>query len=123
MRLFLSLIFLNTATVLWAQSIQEKFRAVNSAYDEQNPVMSPDGQTLFFTIGNHPSNSGGKKDPGDIWFSRKEGSAWSSPVHGGSMLNDKAYNAVAGFSPDGHQLFLHGHYTSNGNVARTQGIS
>ncbi|MEX2232582.1 MAG: OmpA family protein [Cyclobacteriaceae bacterium] len=123
MRLFISLIFLNASSLLWAQSIQEKFRAVNSAYDEQNPVLSPDGQTLYFTIGNHPSNSGGKKDPGDIWFSRKEGSTWSSPVHGGSMLNDKAYNAVAGFSPEGHQLFLHGHYGSSGNVARTQGIA
>ena len=123
MRHFLFLFFLNASSMLWAQSIQEKLRAVNSPYDEQNPLLAPDGQTLFFTIGNHPSNSGGKKDPGDIWFSLKEGSAWSSPVHGGSTLNDKAYNAVAGFSPDGLQLFLHGHYASNGNVARTQGIS
>ena len=123
MRLLLLVLFLNFSPLLWAQGAQEGLRSVNSSYDEQNPVLSPDGQTLFFTIGNHPSNAGGKKDPGDIWFSRKEGSEWSDPVHGGALLNDKAYNAVAGFSPDGAQLFLHGHYGHAGSIARTQGIS
>jgi OmpA-OmpF porin, OOP family len=109
--------------VLWAQSIQETLQAVNSVFDEQDPVVSPDGQTLFFTIGNHPANVGGKKDPGDIWFARKEGSGWSAPVHAGTSLNDRTYNAVAGFSPDGSQLFLHGHYGTDNAPAKTQGIS
>ncbi|HEY9490092.1 MAG TPA: OmpA family protein [Chryseosolibacter sp.] len=122
MRFSLFIFFLISSTTLWAQSSQEMFKAVNSSFDEQNPVLSPDGQTLFFTIGNHPSNIGGKKDPGDIWFSRKEGSGWSQPIHGGSVLNDKAYNAVAGFSPDGTKLFLQGHYEP-GSIAKTQGIS
>lgn len=118
---FVSLLFLSS--VVAAQSIQETFLAVNSVYDEQNPVLSPDGQTLFFTIGNHPGNVGGKKDPGDIWFSRREGAKWSTPIHAGALLNDGAYNAVAGYSPDGEMLFLHGHYGSSGSIAKTQGIS
>jgi len=109
--------------LLRAQHIPGTLDAVNSVFDEQNPVLSPDGQTLFFTIGNHPSNIGGKKDPGDIWFARKEGAAWSTPVHAGTALNDRAYNAVAGFSPDGTQLFLHGHYGVANAPAKTQGIS
>lgn len=124
MRFFLLIVLLNFSHTLWAQRFNGKiFQAVNSAYDEQNPVLSPDGKTLFFTIGNHPVNAGGKRDPGDIWISRMEGAEWSSPVHGGSLLNDRAYNAVAGLSADGGQLFLHGHYDPSGNIAKTQGIS
>jgi OmpA-OmpF porin, OOP family len=47
-------------------------------YDERNPVISPDGKTLFMTIANHPENLGGKKDPGDIWFcTLNESNDWS----------------------------------------------
>ena len=42
---------------------------VNSSSDEQNPVLSPDGTRLFFTISKHPGNIGGTKDLGDIWYS------------------------------------------------------
>ena len=41
---------------------------VNSPYDEQAPILSPDGQKLYFTRSKHPENSGGTKDPGDIWM-------------------------------------------------------
>jgi outer membrane protein OmpA-like peptidoglycan-associated protein len=100
------------------------FQLVNSSLDEQNPVISPDGQTLYFTISNHPDNIGGKKDPGDIWFSRWTGDQWSAPIHAGMVLNNRAYNAVAGISSNGNGLFLHGHYDATGNnAARTQGIS
>jgi OmpA-OmpF porin, OOP family len=124
MRLLLMLGLVLICGFLLAQPLPDNsFRLVNSSYDEQNPVLSPDGKTLFFTIGNHPGNIGGKKDPGDIWFSRLTGNQWSAPVHGGTLLNDRSYNAVAGISASGEQLFLHGHYDPSGNPAKTQGIS
>jgi len=98
------------------------FALVNSPYDEQNPVVSPDGKTLFFTAGNHPQNVDGKRDPGDIWFSMWMGDSWSAPVHAGSVLNNRGYNGVAGFSSDGNQMFLLSHYDAS-VLARTQGIS
>jgi OOP family OmpA-OmpF porin len=123
MRFFLLIIFFPVSFPAFSQGQgAEQFQVVNTPYDEQNPVLSPDGNTLYFTIGNHPANTAGKKDPGDIWISTKEGTRWTVPVHGGPLLNDRAYNAVAGFSPDGQQLFLHGHY-SPGSIAKTQGIS
>jgi outer membrane protein OmpA-like peptidoglycan-associated protein len=124
MRFFLLIILLSFSFPLLSQRRSpEQLQTVNTSYDEQNPVLSPDGNSLYFTVGNHPANTGGKKDPGDIWISRREGTQWMAPVHGGSLLNDRAYNAVAGFSADGQQLFLHGHYGTSGSVAKTQGIS
>lgn len=38
-------------------------------------------------------------------------------------MNNGAYNAVAGFSEDGSQLYLHGHYTSSGKIPSTQGLA
>jgi OmpA-OmpF porin, OOP family len=96
----------------------------NTPYDEMNPVISPDGKTLYMTIANHPLNLGGKKDPGDIWYSTLDGTEnWSEPVHGGTLINDRSYNTVAGFSPDGGEMILLGHYDPSGSMARSQGIS
>jgi outer membrane protein OmpA-like peptidoglycan-associated protein len=98
------------------------FHKVNSSFDEQNPVVSPDGKTLFLTIANHPQNVGGKKDPGDIWYSLREATGWSQPIHGGLTLNSAGFNAVAGFSTQGDEMYLLSHY-KQGGTATTQGIS
>lgn len=121
--LFISLFFAGLSAQ--AQLInQQSFQRVNSGYDEQSPVLSPDGKLLFFTVCNHPLNIGGKRDPGDIWFSvLQDNNQWSAPAHAGALLNDRAYNAVAGFSADGSQVFLLSHYGLGGSVASTQGIS
>jgi OmpA-OmpF porin, OOP family len=121
--LFISALVLACELLPAQPSPDHSFQLVNSRLDEQNPAVSPDGKTLFFTIRSHPENIGGEKDPGDIWFSQWTGNQWSAPVHGGRLLNDRAYNAVAGISASGEQLFLHGHYDASGNPAKTQGIS
>jgi OOP family OmpA-OmpF porin len=96
--------------------------SINSGADEKNPILSPDGNTLYFTVAGHTGNVDGKRDPGDIWISVRTGDSWSAPMHGGAVLNDKAYNAVAGFSPDGAHMILSGHYAPGG-IAKTQGIA
>ncbi len=110
------------ATISYAQPV-DPFSKINSPYDEQNPVISYDGKTLYLTIAMHPQNIGGKRDPGDIWISVKEGDGWSDPVHGGGILNNSAYNSVAGMSKDGSELYLLSHYKANGSSPSTQGIS
>lgn len=100
------------------------FDRVNSAYDETDPVISPDGKTLFFTRSNDAQNTGGIRDPGDIWFSiLMDDNTWSAPVNAGDVLNDRTYNAVAGFSADGSDMFLMNHFDPSGDAARTQGLS
>jgi outer membrane protein OmpA-like peptidoglycan-associated protein len=98
------------------------FKLVNTVYDEQSPVISPDRKVLYLTIANHPQNLGGKKDPGDIWVSLSLDGVWQAPIHGGSEINNENYNAAIGFSRDGAILFLTGHYSKNG-IVNTQGIS
>ncbi len=121
--LFLNFVYLIAVLTTDGQSITNKSLSnINSPMDEQSPVLSPDGKTLYFTIANHPQNVGGKRDLGDIWQSVLIGDEWSSPIHAGTVLNNKEYNAVGGFSADGSQMFLLGHYSNDGEV-KTQGIS
>lgn len=101
----------------------EKISTFNSTFDEQNPVLSADGNYLFVTRSNHPQNIGGLKDPGDIWIAHYNGGEWSAPVHAGKELNDKGYNTVLGTSPDLMELFIANHFTNTGEVASTQGIA
>lgn len=124
MRFIFSSAFLFVAFLSGAQSLNtNSFQQSNTPYDELNPVISPDGRSQYITIANHPQNEGGKKDPGDIWVSvLVEGNQWSAPVHAGPVLNDNGFNAVAGFSQDGSQMFLLSHYSASG-TSRTQGIS
>jgi outer membrane protein OmpA-like peptidoglycan-associated protein len=107
-----------------AQTPYAALQQINTAYNELCPVVSPDGRTLFITIANHPQNIGGRKDPGDIWFCvLTDNNQWSAPVHAGPVLNDRAYNGVAGFSADASEMYLLSHYSASGEAARTQGIA
>ena len=107
-----------------AQALSQKsFSHVNSPYDEQSPFISPDGKVLYWTLANHPDNIGGKKDPGDIWYSVWTGEEWSLPIHGGNKINDLGYNGVAGFSNDGGRMYLLSHYKPGNALAQSQGIS
>ncbi len=99
-----------TVSVFGQRIVSAPFKLVNSPYNEESPVITPDGKALYFTVANHPQNSKGKKDLGDIWVSLWMNGAWNTPIHGGNVINDASYNAVAGFSADGTQLFLSGHY-------------
>jgi OOP family OmpA-OmpF porin len=97
---------------------QQALAEPNSVYDEQSPMITPDGKILYFTVAGHPSNVGGKKDMGDIWYSNWDGVKWGPAIHGGPVINNEDYNAVIGFSHDGQRMFLANNYHST-----SQGIS
>jgi len=50
--------------------IEQLDKNVNSDYSEMNPLLSPDGKTLYFSRKNHPENIGGVNDKEDIWYSQ-----------------------------------------------------
>lgn len=116
-----SLLLLATFTIpTFGQIVfnQQSLDLPNTEHDEQAPMVSPDGKTLYFTVSGHPGNIGGKKDLGDIWYSTWDGTRWSAPVHAGKVINDEGYNSVIGFSHDGNRIFLGNNYHST-----TQGYS
>ncbi len=115
-------LFLFSGTANTQPFSQKSLEHPNSPYDEQAPFISPDGRVLYWTVANHPDNIGGKKDPGDIWYSVWAGEQWSLAIHGGALINDLGYNAVVGFSHDGSRMFLAGHYSPQG-PSTTQGIA
>ncbi len=102
-------IFLCPFLVCFALQGQNSHRVVeniNSSYHEHSPVLSTDGERLYFTRKGHPDNIGGILDPGDIWYAEKEGEGWSVPVHGGNVLNHSGLNGVVGFSADGNRMYV-----------------
>ncbi len=78
---------------------------VNSEYSELNPLLSPDGKTLYFSRKNHPSNVGGVNDKEDIWFSELDSAGnWALAKNTGPQFNNEGPNfvsAIQSVTPDG----------------------
>ncbi|MEK6477980.1 OmpA family protein [Catalinimonas sp. 4WD22] len=105
-----------------AQNELEKL-PINSQANEQNPVLSPDGQTLYFVREHHAENEGGSRDAGDIWYSQKQADgSWSEPKNERS-INNQFYNSIVGFAEGGNKVYLVGHYLEGDKKPTTQGIS
>jgi OOP family OmpA-OmpF porin len=81
---------------------------VNTFYHEAAPVISPDGNELYFFVVNHPDNTYGKDNSEDIWMSRKDDKGgWTQAKHMGSPLNQNRMNQVFNVLADG-SLFIRG---------------
>ena len=104
---------------VWAQEIVS-LSEVNSAYDEQHPVVSPSGD-LFYTVAFYDGGS----DPGDVWRStRGDGNGYNSPVRVAEM-STIGLDVVVGFVDEQNVLVYHDgkgkrqgihHYTWNGSA-------
>ena len=82
---------------------------VNSEYNELNPLLSPDGKTLYFGRQNHPGNVGGVKDKEDIWYSELDDDGnWTLAKNMGSQFNNKSPNFINAISttPDGKSVVM-----------------
>jgi len=78
---------------LYEFSKAERFREpLNSAAEESNAVLAPDGKTLYFVRTYEAKNAGGIYDQ-DIWYSLSNNHSWSSPKPL-APLNNKLHNAV-----------------------------
>jgi outer membrane protein OmpA-like peptidoglycan-associated protein len=103
-------IFIILSLVTITTYSQYNLDMINSVNDEQCPVISPDGKTMFFTRANSIDNVGGVADKGDIWSSTLVKDQWSTPIQAGAIINNEQWNAVMGFSNNGNTMILHHHY-------------
>lgn len=102
---------------------------VNSEYSELNPLLSPDGKTLYFSRKNHPGNMGGTKDKEDIWYSELDSTGhWSLARNMGSPFNNDEpnfINSIQSVTPDGKSavMLLGNQYKKNGKMQAGVSIS
>ena len=101
-------------------AIEQLDKNVNSEYSELNPLLSPDGKTLYFSRKNHPDNMGGVNDKEDIWYSELGADGkWTLAKNMGPKFNNAGpnfVNAVAS-TPDGQSVLILGNkYLPNGKM-------
>jgi hypothetical protein len=85
--------------------------AINSAANEQNPSLSKDGLSLYFT-----SNRSDGLGNLDIWVSHRSSidAPWEAALNLGSPVNTTGADFAPNLSADGHLLFLSS--TRGGNI-------
>ncbi|SEP79981.1 OmpA family protein [Flavobacterium urocaniciphilum] len=84
-------------------------------FEEANPVISPDGKTLFCARKDCSLNLDSTKD--DVWFSSKDANGnWSEMKNLGRPINNNDYNFVISCSPDNNTLLIGNTYNSDGSV-------
>ena len=104
-------------------NLKEILEALNTKYDEQDPVLYPNGRELYFVRANDSLNVGGSKDKGDIWYATLgENGRWEKPENIGSPVNNDLKNSLLGFSPDGDIMFLNLEEKHPGGLISNQGI-
>jgi OOP family OmpA-OmpF porin len=89
-------------------NVEKLGKNVNSTYVEHNPILSPDGKTLFFSRRNHPGNVGGVDDGEDIWYCTLDESTseWGPAKNIGPPLNNAGPNFVTSVTQEGEILIL-----------------
>jgi OmpA-OmpF porin, OOP family len=102
---------------------------VNSEYSELNPLLSPDGKTLYFSRKNHPGNVGGVNDKEDIWYSELDSTGrWELAKNLGPQFNNESPNfvsAIQSVTPDGKSaiMLLGNKYQPNGSMVAGVSVS
>lgn len=100
---------------------------VNSPYKEIKPLISPNGDILYFSRQNHPENVGGADDIEDIWYSEKDKTSgeWQVAKNIGAPLNNDGPNFISSITPDGNTaiLLLGNKYGKNGKMKAGVSIS
>ncbi|WP_035563289.1 RICIN domain-containing protein [Hymenobacter sp. IS2118] len=96
---------------------------VNSPGNEVNPLLSPDGNSLYFARTKFAGNTEGNTDSGDAWLSRSadQGQTWGPPTRLDAINTPQNNEVVAVAGAEGQTLYLRGTY--DGATSRDEGLS
>ncbi|MCH2045068.1 MAG: OmpA family protein [Saprospiraceae bacterium] len=94
---------------------------VNSTESDIMPVISADGNTLFFTRKKDPMNIG-KITKDDIWLTHKQGNTWMQSQNFGRPINNEGHNQLISISPDNNTVVVGNTYHPDGSV-KGSGVS
>lgn len=115
MKYILSLFFL--VSLINIASAQSSFLphnlgdGVNTTYSEINPVLSPNGKTLYFSRINDPKNKFGEKKSQDVWYSEKQADGtWGEAKRCSDNINRGRYNSLFAVWNDGESALVNGRY-------------
>lgn len=92
---------------------------MNTVFDELNPIVSPDGKTIYYSRNNDPRNTSGSDDSQDMWkadVSKGTDSAWAT--HMSSPFNKLRYNYMAGITPDENTIMISGAFKNGEMVGK-----
>lgn len=91
-------------TSRWASSSGR----LNTEAKESHPLLSADGQTMYFVRTNHLQNIG-EEDKADIWVSFRDSIGnWSNSVNIGAPLNNDNDNKIVGVNLSNDVLYMTG---------------
>lgn len=106
-------------------------RGINSPSHDYCPVVTSDGNTMYFTS-RRPGALGGLKDEGgqffeDIYMSTRSEEIWKRATNVLAPVNSSMQDATVGLSPDGNEMIIYRASTDKPNgelliTQRAQGI-
>ncbi len=80
--------------------------SINTKYNEYYPIITADGNSLYFTARHRPGGLGGE----DVWASRRIKDGWSKAVNLGAPINTADHEGFMCLSADSITAFLFGNY-------------
>lgn len=104
-----------TARSLYADPVRLRIRnlgpGINSTAHDYCPVVTADGNTMYFTS-RRPGAMGGLKDDSgqfyeDIYVSTREDEAWKRAANIQAPVNSAMQDATVGLSPDGNEMIIY----------------
>ena len=89
---------------------------VNSEAHDYCPLVTADGNTMYFTS-RREGTTGGLKDPTgqwleDVYLARRIDEVWTNAVNAGSPINTNTHDATVGLNPDGSSMIVY-HTSTN----------
>ena len=103
----------------FSQKKENMGREINSEYSEVNPIISPDGKSIYFVRINHPGNNISAEYNEACWFSTlDENSEWTKAKLMPRQFNLSSTNSILSVSPDGNTFLVRGAYENGKLIAK-----